>query len=94
MPLSAPSNNNLFNGNIAIEVKTPLNVSERNLVLENEASTSTDVCTPILLAVDPDINSVLYTLKQWMGSVAPLVEIKLYFYFYLLEIAKGNIACK
>lgn len=42
-PLSAPNSNNLFNGKTAMDVNKPRKVSERNLVLEKEASISTDV---------------------------------------------------
>lgn len=42
-PLSAPSNRSLFRGSTAIAVRTPLNVSDRNLVDENNAVASTEV---------------------------------------------------
>lgn len=73
-----------------MDISTPLNVSERSFVLENEASASTDVCTPIRFAVDPEINSELYTLKQCTGSVAPLAETKLILFNIYSSIFKGK----
>lgn len=58
-PVSAPNSSNRFNGSNAIDVNKPLKASALNLVLENDASKSMDVWTPILLAVVPDINSLL-----------------------------------
>lgn len=60
-----------------MDVSTPLNVSDLKRVLEKDESTSTDVCTPMRLAVVPDINSELYTHRQCTGSVAPLAKAKL-----------------
>ena len=38
LPLSAPNSNNLFKGSKAIDDSIPLNVSERNLVVEKDES--------------------------------------------------------
>lgn len=43
VPLSLPSNRSLFRGNTDMQVKTPLKVSERSLVLEKDASWSIEV---------------------------------------------------
>lgn len=59
LPLSAPSNSNLFKGSTAMDVRRPLKASDLNLVLENDASLSNEVCTPTLFAVVPDISSLL-----------------------------------
>lgn len=58
LPLSLPNKSNLFNGNTDMQVRTPLKVSERSLVLENDASWSKDVWTPMRLFVVPDISSL------------------------------------
>lgn len=77
LPVSAPNNNKRFKGNTAMDVSRPLKASDRNLVLEKQASISIDVCTPIRFAVVPDINSLLYTFKQCTGSIVPLRTQKL-----------------
>ncbi len=75
-PVSAPRSNVRFKGNTATVVRTPLNISERSFVEEKDASLLIAVCTPILLAVVPDINSFSYKARQWTGSMDPLKKKK------------------
>lgn len=55
-----------------MQVSTPLKESDRSLVLEKDASGPREVWTPILLLVVPVMSSLLYTKRQWTGSVVPL----------------------
>lgn len=73
-PASEPSSISRLRGSTVIAVSTPLKASLLSRVDENEACSPMAVCTPIRLAVVPEISSEWYTLRQCAGSEGPFIR--------------------